>query len=149
MSAQPSFEISLDLLEQYVFKADFGEMGFIIVDEPAPLGTGEGPNPTRLLATAVANCLSASLIFALNKRKQSTKDLKATAEGKLARKKDGFWRVENIDVKLKIDIKDMDQVAVKDALSAFEDYCLVTQSIREGIPVSLSVEDMEGNALQE
>ncbi len=149
MSSQPTFEVSLDLLEHYVFKADYGEMGFIIVDEPAPLGTGEGPNPTRMLATAVANCLSASLIFALNKRKQSTRNLKATAIGKLTRKKDGFWRVENIDVKLMLDTQEMDQVAVKDALSVFEDYCLVTQSIREGIPVSLSVEDMEGNVLQE
>ncbi len=39
----------------------------LVTDEPAPLGGAAGPNPSRLLGAAVANCLAASLPFAMRK----------------------------------------------------------------------------------
>ena len=65
----PTFEVKLELLDNYKFAIDFGEFGEIISDEPEPLGGGEGPNPSRLLAAATANCLAASLMFAIRKYK--------------------------------------------------------------------------------
>jgi len=142
----PAFKVSLELLEDYVFKVDFDEMGYIITDEAPPLGKGEGPNPSRLVATAVANCLSASLIFALSKKKQKPKNVKARAEGNLHRV-NGLWRIEKINVSLHVDTDGIDKTILNDVLGIFEDYCIVTQSIREGIPVSLSVNDLKGNKL--
>jgi hypothetical protein len=40
----------------------------IQIDEPPPLGEGQGPNPSQVLASAVAGCLGASLLFCLGKR---------------------------------------------------------------------------------
>jgi hypothetical protein len=59
-----TFEVRLNRIAGYQFRADFGDDGIpsLVVDEPAPLGGGTGPNPARLLATAVGNCLSSSLI---------------------------------------------------------------------------------------
>ena len=34
------------------------------------------------------------------------------------------------------------------ALETFEDFCVVTQSIRQGIPVSVTVRDAQGNLLK-
>ncbi len=64
--AEPApFSVQLRLLDGYKFEIDFGDAGHLFSDEPPPLGEGEGPNPSRLLAAAVANCLAASLLFAV------------------------------------------------------------------------------------
>ena len=144
---KPGFSISMELLEDYTFKIDFDEFGYIITDEPAPLGSGEGPNPSRLVASAAANCLSASLIFALSKKKQKVGKLHAKANGSLHRV-DGFWRIEHIDVTITLDTGEIAQDILEDVMNVFEDYCVVTQSIRQGIPVSLAVEDMSGKKLK-
>ena len=65
MAEQPQFSVELRLLDGYKFEIDFGEAGQLFSDETPPLGEGTGPNPSRLLAAAVANCLAASLLFAV------------------------------------------------------------------------------------
>jgi len=142
----PEFKTSLHLLENYVFRIDFDEYGYILTDEPPPLGEGEGPNPARLVAAAVANCLSASLLFALRKKKQEPKGLKAEAVGALHRV-DGLWRIKSIDVTLNLDTDGIQDGLLKEALAVFEDFCIVTQSIRDGIPISMQVKDMNGGSL--
>lgn len=140
------FIVSLTLLENFVFKADFGDYGYILTDEPPPLGHGEGPNPARLLATGVANCLAASLLFALQKQKQHPQSLLAEARGSL-HKVDGFWRIAGLDVRIEVDTASIDEASLDKALAAFEDYCIVTQSIRTGIPVSVSVNNTDGSKI--
>lgn len=66
-------QVSVDLVQQdgYRFEArlDNPAIPVLVTDEQPPLGTDSGPNPSRLLCTAIANCLSASLLFALRKFK--------------------------------------------------------------------------------
>src|SRR3546814_1873356 len=61
----------------------------LITDEPAPLGHDNGPNPSRLLLAAVANCLSASLLFALRKFKNQPGALRTTASAHTERDAEG------------------------------------------------------------
>ena len=146
MSATPTFSVKLDLVEDYVFKVDFGDLGDIITDEPPPLGKGEGPNPSRLVAAAVANCLCASLLFALRKQKDAPTGIHAVVSGALERQ-DGRWRIGGLDVAMVVD--DSEVLAhLPKALETFEDFCVVTQSIRQGIPVSVTVRDAQGNLLK-
>jgi uncharacterized OsmC-like protein len=70
----------------YQFLVDFGEsLPQLLADEPAPLGQGAGPAPDHMLLAAVANCLSASLLFALQKFKQDPGALIATATPEMGR----------------------------------------------------------------
>lgn len=63
--------ITVTQKQDYQFLVDFGKaMPTLVADEPSPMGKGEGPAPTQMLLAAVANCLSASLIFSLTKFKQ-------------------------------------------------------------------------------
>ncbi|MDP3911719.1 MAG: OsmC family protein [Gemmatimonadales bacterium] len=77
------FTLSLTLQDGYGFSVDFGEDGVppLLTDEPAPLGAGRGPNPTRLLAAAVGSCLGASLLFCLRKSRVEVMGLRTSVEG--------------------------------------------------------------------
>lgn len=146
MSDEHNFSVSLKLLENYSFQVDFGDMGNIISDEPPPLGDGKGPNPMRLLAAGVANCLAASLMFAIRKFKGDPGDVSAVINGNLERV-DGRWRAAKMKVDLSLGNDPTDLPHIERVLSQFEDFCIVTQSVRHGIEVDVSIADPQGNII--
>lgn len=129
----------------YQFLVDFGAgIPALQADEPAPLGAGEGPSPNQLLLAAVTNCLSASLFFALLKFKQDAGGITTTGTARIDRDKDNRLRVQEIGVTVRLgkggdEIEHLDRI-----LSQFEAFCTVTQSVRRGIPVTVTVEDSRG-----
>jgi len=133
----------------YRFANDFGG-GIAIVpsDEPAPLGTGTGPSPMQLLAAAVGNCLSASLLFALRKFKQRGEPIRAAAVAHEGRNEDNRLRVKSIEVRIDLGVPARDVQSLERILASFEEYCTVTQSVRQGIPVAVEVYDAEGKRLK-
>ncbi len=143
--SEEDFTVRLQLVENYVFKLDFGEFGTILSDEPAPLGSGEGPSPSYLLAAATANCLCASLLFALRKYKGEPGQLTAEVTGSTERR-NGRLRIGKLDVTIKLD-QSTELPNLEKVLNQFEDFCVVTQSIRDGIPVSVTVKNQEGVVL--
>ena len=147
MANHNEFSVSMTLMEDYLFKIDFGGFGDVFTDEPEPLGKGEGPNPSRLVAAAVGNCLCASLLFALRKQKDQPSNIKATVTGSLERQ-EGRWRIGQMNVVMTVaDPASLPHLA--EALGKFEDFCVVTQSIRQGIDVNVRVEDEQGKLLVE
>lgn len=141
-----TFNLSISLLENYLFQIDFGEFGNFMTDEPEPLGKGEGPNPSQMLAASVGNCLAASLLFALRKHKEDPQNISANIEGSIERV-EKRWRVTNITVKLHLG-KNADQLpSIQKALSQFEDFCVVTQSVRNGIDIDVLVYDQDDKLL--
>lgn len=144
MADTSTFSVDLRLQQDYQFLIDFGGMGELLADEPAPLGQGAGPNPTRLLAAAVANCLAASLLFALRKFHDDVTDLRATVQGTLERQ-DGRWRISQLDVTLNLPQALETLPHLERAMAQFEQFCVVTQSVRQGIPVTVSLQTGEAN----
>lgn len=142
-----SQEISITVTQQsnYQFLVDFGAaIPELLTDEPVPLGAGEGPSPSQLLLAAVANCLSSSLYFALQKFKQDAGGITTTATARIDRSEENRLRVLDIAVTIRLgkgsaEISHLDRV-----LSQFEPFCTVTQSVRHGIPVTVAVEDSQG-----
>jgi hypothetical protein len=65
---EDTFEVTLSQEDRYRFHVDSGdESGALLqTDEPEPLGEGTGPNAARVLATAIVNRLSASLVYRLD-----------------------------------------------------------------------------------
>lgn len=91
-----TFDLSAIRDEGYRFTIRFDgtEVPPLVTDEPAPLGKGQGPNPSRLLAAGLVNCLAASLLFALTKKGVAVKGLEATAQSSSAatsRAACAFW----------------------------------------------------------
>ena len=135
-----SFTIHLQQQQGYDFKVEFGDgLPAWQLDEPAPLGRGEEPNASRVLAAAVGHCLSASLLFCLQKSHLPTHGIGATVTGTFARNERGRLRIGGLEVRITLPAGETGR-----CLDLFEDYCVVTESVRQGIPVQLTVVDANG-----
>ena len=137
-----SFAISLTLQRDYQMLVQFDAPveETLLVDEAPPLGAGFGPAPSRLLASAVLSCLSASLLFCLRKSRIDVDELKARAEAELERNEKGRLRIARINVTLEPVLGEEDATRIQRCVGLFEDFCTVTASVREGIDVSVTVE---------
>lgn len=146
MSDTEVLSVTLTQESDYAFRIAFDEPGIpaLHTDEPAPLGGGSGPNPSRLLLAAVANCLSASLLFALRKYKNTPGTLVAHAKAHLERNEQQRLRVTRIEVT--IDLPDAADTYAQGErlLQQFENFCVVTESVRSGIDVDVNVRDATG-----
>src|SRR5437868_10338703 len=68
--------VTLTQRQGYQFEHHYApDIPVLLSDEPAPQGTGLGPDPVELLASAVGNCLSASIWFASQKYKDDPSPL--------------------------------------------------------------------------
>jgi len=136
-----SISTKLEFLEGYKFKVGFDVEGVpsLVVDEMKPIGEGLGPNPTRLLSTAVGHCLSSSLLFCLDKAKVKVNKLETTVKASVKRNEEGYLRIVGLDVQIRLEVAQEDRVRVPRCLSVFEKYCTVTQSVRKGIEVKVNV----------
>ena len=144
-----TISVTITQKENYQFLVDFGAaMPNLLADEPAPLGKGEGPAPTHMLAAAVANCLSASLLFSLRKFKQDAGGITTTATCVVDRNADNRLRVVRIDVAIQLGRSGAELEHLDRILGQFEAFCTVTQSIQSGVPVEIAVTDGKGVRLE-
>ena len=141
--------ITITQKQDYQFLVYFGgAMPNLLADEPAPLGKGEGPSPNHMLLAAVANCLSASLLFSLQKFKQDGGGITASATCTVGRNESNRLRIQHIDVAIRLGKESVQLNHLDRVLGQFEDFCTVTQSVQSGIPVSVTVADSSGATLK-
>jgi uncharacterized OsmC-like protein len=136
------FSATLALRDGYHFNVRFdGEpLARLEVDEPPPLGQGEGPNPARMLATAVGHCLGSSLLFCLRKARVTVGGLTVRVDGSFVRNQRGRLRLGALQVRLEPVLGPEEWERARRCVELFEDYCIVTESVRGGLPVAVSVE---------
>ncbi len=141
-SAERSSRTVLTREEGYRFRVRFDEAGIpdLLTDEMPPIGEGKGPNPSRLLATAAANCLAASLLFCLQKARVSVDGLEAEVTTEFTRNEAGRLRIGGLQVKLHPKWTGEAAAKAQRCLDIFESFCVVTESIRHGVPVQVEVD---------
>ena len=141
MSEEKTFQVEVEHERDFVFKVDFGIDGVddLIMDEPEPVGGGIGPNAERLVAAAVGNCLSASLLFCLRKSRVEVSGMKTTVEGVIARNEEGRWRIRELSVELTPEVDEDQRKQLERCISIFENFCIASQSVRQGIPINVKV----------
>ena len=148
MADHTQLSMTLERLQDYEFKTTFDwNVNTLLLDEPEPLGGGKGPNASRLIGAAVGNCLSASLLFCLDKAKQNVKSLTTEVKGTLRRNERKRLRLASFDVHITIDVDAAEPERVTRCIDLFEDYCVVTASVRKGVDVNVVVSDAAGNEL--
>jgi uncharacterized OsmC-like protein len=142
MSKKLEIETKLRAVAGHKFEAEFDDPRYakLVVDEPEPLGTGEGPNPVRLLSVAVGHCMSSSLVYCLDKARVKVEGMETRVKMDLVKCEQGYWRIEGIGVKIFLEVKKEDRGKVPRCLTLFEEYCTVTQGLRLGSRVVVGVE---------
>jgi organic hydroperoxide reductase OsmC/OhrA len=132
------FTIHVQQVDGFEFRATFDkpQFGTLALDEPPPLGHDRAPNAARVLAAAVGNCLAASLLFSLQRAKIATSGIRATVAVEIVRNASRRLRIGKIDVTLDSELSSADP-KLAEVLATFEDFCIVTQSVRHGIEVSV------------
>ena len=136
-------KVGITLENEMVFKCELGDMKVkdcYIDDTHKDEVDMLGPNPSRMLGLELLGCLSASFIFCLKKKNLTLDNLSAEAELTIARNEKGFWRVMKVDVDINIKISDpATRKRADQCKKMFEQYCIVTQAVREGIDVEVNL----------
>lgn len=146
-SVPPTYEFTIEMeqVENFAFRVRFDKEQFppLDMDEPAPLGKESGPNSSRVLAAAIGNCLSASLLFCARKSHIETGPIRTKIAVRTGRNERKRLRIVGVSVEIDPQVPESEKQKALRCLDLFEDYCVVTQSIRQGIPVEVSVKGLE------
>jgi len=137
-------KISVEWLEDLTFKLNFENpaLSEIFIDETHDVESPEavGPDPSKLLLAAVMGCLNVSFAFCLKKARVPLQGMKAIGELTSVRNEKGFWRVSKIDIDLTPEIRIEKGIPrMEKCMEIFHDYCTITQSVRQGIPVNVTI----------
>jgi organic hydroperoxide reductase OsmC/OhrA len=146
MPQDVSFAIHLEQREDYQFnmKFDWPDVPDLSLDSGPPLGRGAGPDAERLLAAAVGYCLTASLLFCMRKFKQTPGTLRTDVSGVLERNERGRLRVGALNARIHLS-DEAGQIAHFDRCAKqFEDFCVVSDSVRHGIALNVEIVDAAG-----
>jgi uncharacterized OsmC-like protein len=141
------FDFEMEWVDHLAFnvKWDFYESPDLFMDEPPSMGgSGKGPNAARMIVAGVANCLSASLAFCLTKSRVRMEGLRVRCHGVLTRNERGRLRLTAIRIEPMVSMPAGDVAKLERCLDIFEDFCIVTESVRNGIPVDVQVYQVDG-----
>lgn len=139
--------VTMEQTKGMEFLVRFDENTELLMDEPEPLGENKGPNASKVLSAAIGNCLTASLFFCLQRARVDTKGIKTTVTTKLTRDENKRLRIGSSHVQINIDLDLEPEKKINRCIELFEDFCVVTASVRQGIDVSVTVVDQNGDRL--
>jgi uncharacterized OsmC-like protein len=141
LSEERGFSVSVRRQEGFRFEVDFGLEGVepLYMDEPEPVGGDSGPNASKVLAAAMGNCLTASLLFCLQKARAEVGDVETKVDGVVRRNGKGRWRITEINVEISPEVGEEYDSQYKRCLGLFEEFCVVSKSVEQGIPINVKV----------
>jgi len=149
MADQHTHHVTVRLAHGFQFVAEFGDVpnaAPMTFDEPEPLGGGRGPCAAAVLGAAVGDCLAASLAFCLRRARVNVTELTATVTTHVGRNPEGRQRITGIDVELSPVLASEGVPGLDRCEGLFEDFCTVTASVKQGIPVHVSLKESTPSA---
>ena len=138
------FDISVDQVDAFEFRVKFDKEQHspITTDEPPPLGKGAFPDPARMLAAALGSCLSATLLFASKRPGLQLGHIHTEVKVDIVKNENRRLRIGKITVVIDAGIQPEDLEKARAVAAVFEDFCTVTASVRQGIPVETSIKGL-------
>jgi uncharacterized OsmC-like protein len=139
------FSISIEQVRDYEFRVHFDrqQLAPLTVDEPPPRGNDSGPNPSRLVAAAIGSCLSASLLFCTRKSRVDLKGIHTRVRVQTVRNENRRLRIGKVEVLMEPELDEASRGRASRCVGLFEDFCTVTESVRQGFEVDVTVKGFE------
>jgi organic hydroperoxide reductase OsmC/OhrA len=142
--AERRFSVLLKHKGKYQFTSQASEDGVLhgapyASDEPDPVGDNSGPATPALLASALGHCLSASLLECLKHAGVDVLDCETNAVAVVKPNAQGKPRIDHVEVTIRPQLAQLSARGQRCA-NTFENHCTVTQSVRSGLDVRVSVE---------
>ena len=141
MAEERTHHVTLKLADKFRFVAEFADVpgASVVFDEPPPLGDNRAPNAAEMLGAAVGNCLAASLTFCLHRARIGVQDMTAHVTTHVGKNEKGRLRIRGIDVQLEPVVDAGANIGRCEGI--FQDFCIVTASVEQGIPVHVSLRE--------
>ncbi len=131
------FEAELNWVKNFLFEVTVNGFPKFFMDELDPVGEDSAPNPADYLLVSVGGCVASSFIYSALKFSIPIKVLRVKVRGKYTRKK-GMVRIGEINVELQVDVADGNTAEnLEPCLNVFRKYCVISESLREGIPINI------------
>ena|SRR2546430_6055940 len=108
-------------------------------DEPDPVGAASGPATPALLGSAIAHCLSASLLETLRHAHIPVEEFHTAVNAVVQPNEAGLPRIHHVDVVLRPVLREP-AARTRRCQEVFENHCTVTSSVKQGIAVNVSVD---------
>ena len=138
-------KITLDYQGNQQFKANARHFKGIVIDEPEAFhGDDQGPSPIEYFLIGTGSCIASSLIFCLNKNNINFYDFKVVIDGILKHKAPKMLlKLVKIIVTIKFRIRDeeSEEKIVEKCKSVFQAHCPLSDSIINGIPIELKINE--------
>lgn len=135
-------EVTLTPEAGYAFRASVPTKHYPpwLLDVSPPTGGGRGPNPEETLGSAIAHCLSATLINTMARSRVPISAVTTHARVSVGRNARGRSRVQKLEVEMEVvPTNEEDRERFDRGVGIFEDYCTVSGAVREGIPITVQV----------
>lgn len=124
------------------FEANVRHFPPVVVDEPPEFhGDDRGFSSVEYLLVGIAGCLGSSLAYCFRNLQVELKSMEIDVDGKLHHPEPGHpLRVVKIEATMDVEVApDQDEEMVELCLEKFRKYCVVTQSVVQGIPADVKV----------
>lgn len=134
-------KVLLNYIKDLHFKGSARNFKDFNIDEPASFhGTDLGPSAVEYLLIGIGGCLGTTFIYCLQKNNIELEALEVVVDGKLSHTGPKMrLRLADVDVDLKFTPKEASSdVEINRCMKEFTEYCLVTNSISNGLPINVN-----------
>ncbi|MHA1805120.1 MAG: OsmC family protein [Promethearchaeota archaeon] len=113
------------------------------LDEPKSFhGTNLGPSAMEYLLISIGGCLGTSFVYCLQKKKVKIEDLSLEIEGIMKHSGENkLLRLIQVNVDIQYKINEKYSQKLEACLKAFQEYCVVTNSIIYNFPILVNYID--------
>jgi uncharacterized OsmC-like protein len=138
------FNVHLEHVDRFQFRSQASEGERlhgepILSDEPDPVGDASAQATPALLATALAHCLSASLLETMRHARVDVRSLVTDATAVVALGPEGHPRIRQVDVVIQPQVP-ANSDRLDRCAEVFEKHCTVTASVRDGVQINVKVD---------
>lgn len=134
------------LNKNIAFKVNIKDFPEFVMDEPETFhGNDLGPSAGEFLLVSIAGCQGVSFQFCLQKFKIEVEEMTVTVESKMSH----VWHEEyqreilnivHMDVLIDVKLKNPeDEENLLECFDVFQKFCVVTTSVRHGIPIDVKL----------